>query len=72
MKPVVQIKDATLVPSFGTQRLMGVVLDYPDEHQGFAGAVTNGKDVMTSPVISINENTVETQRTVYEVQSWLK
>ena len=67
-KPIVHIKDAM----FFNNRLMGVVIDYPEEHQGYPGAVTNGKDVITSSIVSIEGDTVETQRTIYHVDSWVK
>jgi hypothetical protein len=68
MKPIVHIKDAMIF----NNRLMGVVIDYPEEHQGYPGAVTNGKDVITSSIVSIEGDTVETQRTIYHVDSWVK
>ena len=72
-KPTVQIKNCTLVnhPS-GCQVLTGIVLDYPDEHQGFPGAVTNGQWVRTSAVVKVDGNTVDTLRTIYNVQNWLE
>ena len=71
-KPMVQIKDCLLVdhPS-GCQVLTGIVLDYPDEHQGFPGAVTNGRWVCTSAVVNVDGNDVETLRTIYNVQNWI-
>ena len=73
IKPTVQIKDCELLdhPS-GCQVLTGIVLDYPDEHQGFPGAVTNGRWVRTSAVVSVDGITVETLRTIYNVQNWIE
>ena len=70
IKPTVQIKDCQLLdhPS-GCQVLTGIVLDYPDKHQGFPGAVTNGRWVRTSAVVSVDGITVETLRTIYNVQN---
>jgi len=68
-KPTVHIKNASIV----NNRLIGIVLDYPDDHQGFPGAVTNGHEVITSPIVSSDgENQIETQRTIYMVDSWVK
>lgn len=71
-KPTVQIKDCYLEDHYsGCQILSGIVLDYPDEHQGFPGALRNGHRVWTSAVISVDVNTVETLRTIYKVQNWI-
>lgn len=73
LKPTVQIKDCTLMPGGdGKERLWGTVLDYPDEHQCYEGAVTNSKPVITSPVVKVCGQYVETQRTIYFVQNWLQ
>lgn len=66
-KPTVHIKNAYI----NNNRLLGVVLDYPDDHQGYPGAVTNGHAVITSPIVSHEGNVVETQRTIYHVDSWI-
>ena len=73
IKPTVQIKDCELLdhPS-GCQVLTGIVLDYPDEHQGFPGAVINGRWVRTSAVVNVEGDTVETLRTIYNVQNWIE
>ena len=72
-KPVVQIKNCFMLEGPTNSHLVGVVLDYPESHMGYAGCVTNGRDVTTSPVVhvSADRGTVETQRTVYKVQNWL-
>ena len=67
-KPIVHISNASIIAN----RLVGTVHDYPEEHQGYPGAVTNGKGVMTSSIVSIEGDRVETQRTVYIVDSWVK
>lgn len=67
-KPPVHIKNASII----NNRLIGVVLDYPDDHQGYPGAVTNGREVITSAIISHKGDVVETQRTIYHVDSWVK
>jgi len=68
-KPIVHIKNAMII----NNRLIGTVLDYPEEHQGYPGAVTNGQEVITSPIVSSDgENQIETQRTIYMVDSWVK
>ena len=66
-KPSVQIADAFV---FG-DRLCGKPLDYPEEHQHRAGAVTNGRTVITSKIIKVDGDTVETQRTIYNVVNWI-
>lgn len=73
MKPVVQIKDACIVgdPEI-VQVLFGTVLDYPEEHMVYEKAVTNGHIVRTSKIVEIRGDVVETERTIYQVQSWLK
>jgi hypothetical protein len=60
-KPTVQITDCYLEdhPS-GCQILSGIPLDYPDEHQYYAGALLNGYRIRTSAVVSVEDNTVET------------
>ena len=67
-KPIVNIKNAYIV----NNRLVGIVLDYPADHQAFSGAVTNGHEVITSSIVSHEGGTVETQRTIYKVDSWVK
>ena len=71
-KPTVQITDCYLEdhPS-GCQILSGIPQDYPDEHQGYPGALRNGHRVWTSAVVSVEGDTVETLRTIYKVQNWI-
>ena len=66
-KPIVNIHQAY----FFAGALVGIVKDYPDDHQAFPGAVTNGKEVRTSQIVKHDGNIVETQRTIYHVNSWL-
>lgn len=71
-KPTVQIKDAAILTGWdGKNRLVGTVLDYPDEHQVYEGAVTNGRPVVTSPIVTLSEEVVETVRTLYKVLNWV-
>jgi len=67
-KPTVHIKNAYIV----NNRLVGIVLDYPEEHQGYPGAVTNGHEVITTPIVSQEGDVVETRRTIYHVDSWVE
>lgn len=79
VKPTVRIRDAflqrTIVWSDSKTKqayvLIGVVLDYPQEHQAFPGCVTNGQPVQTGEVVKHEGNVVETKRTRYVVENWL-
>jgi hypothetical protein len=72
IKPTVQIKDAAIITGWdGKNRLTGVVIDYPDSHQSFEGAVENDKPVITSEIIKSGETYVETKRTMYYVLNWV-
>lgn len=66
-KPIVKITGAFIIGN----RLFGVVHDYPESHHAYSGCVTNGREVTTSPIVSINKtldgDVVETQRTLYRV-----
>lgn len=66
-KPTVDIEDCFLLGD----RLYGFPLNYPDNHQGFPGAVSGSKYVVTSPIISRDGNHVETERTIYNVINWM-
>ena len=66
MKPTVKITDASL---FG-DRLYGITQEYPKEHAVYEGCVIPGRYIRTSPVVKVEGNLVETQRTVYDVVSW--
>lgn len=71
-KPRVRIKDACIITGWdGKNRLCGIVLDYPDRHQVYEGAVTNGKSVVTSLIVKQNGKEVETLRTIYIVENWI-
>jgi len=65
-KPTVHIQHACIV----FNRLLGTVQDYPTEHQYHPGAVINGREIITSFIVSIDGDNVETQRTKYIVDSW--
>ena len=68
-KPTVHIKNASII----NNRLTGIVVDYPEDHHYYPGCVTNGQEVITSAIVSSDgENQIETQRTIYIVDSWVK
>lgn len=46
--------------------------DYPSEHMGEAGCITNGNRIFTTCIVSKDGYTVETERTVYRVKSWIR
>lgn len=68
IKPTVKINSAFI----GGNRLLGIVEDYPEEHKAYLGCLTNGEEVTTSPIVSRDGDIVETLRTIYHVQSWIK
>jgi hypothetical protein len=71
MKPTVDIRDCYIyADSQGRERLAGVVLNYPDDHMHYAGCVVNGGLITTSLIVSKSVNTIETLRTIYNVQNW--
>ena len=71
MKPTVDIRDCYIyADTMGRERLVGIVLNYPDEHMYRVNAVVNGCSVTTSPIVSKDKNTIETVRTIYNVQNW--
>ena len=72
-KPVVNIRDAAVLTSWGLKNyLTGVVENYPEDHQAYPGAVTNGKSICSSEIVKIRGWYVETQRTIYFVLNWLE
>jgi NADH:ubiquinone oxidoreductase subunit C len=72
-KPVVNIKDCSIVHCFGGDLILtGIPLDYPEEHQFYSGAVKNNRKIYTSAIVSREDNTVETLRTIYKVQNWIE
>lgn len=73
MKPIVKIQDCSLLYTLSSNKMLtGIPMDYPDEHQAYPGCLSNGRRVYTSKVVSVEGNTVETLRTIYEVQNWLE
>jgi hypothetical protein len=70
-KPVIQIRNACFINYPNKQQaLSGIVEDYPEEHMGYPGCVTNGRYVTTSAVVNVDGDMVETQRSTYKVLSW--
>ena len=73
-KPVVQMRDAFIADPTGS--FFGVVIDYPEDHQAFPGAVSNGETVRTSAIEkTFSEGGftyVETQRTTYKILSFVE
>lgn len=67
-KPTVSIKNAKIVNFCGNDRLTGFVENYPANHGN--GTALSGEDVVTSTVLRVDENTVETKNTIYKVESW--
>lgn len=69
-KPTVRILDAWIDEKHN--RLHGIVVDYPENHNSSARAVVNGMEVTTSIIIGYNkfEDIIETRRTLYRVISW--
>ncbi len=69
MKPIVDIKDCYIyADTMGRERLTGVVLNYPEDHK--VNYFKDGDKVITSPIISKGDTTVETVRTIYNVLNW--
>lgn len=65
-KPTVKIQDCFIIGAeSGNKILTGIPMDYPDEHQAYPGALRNGNRVYTSTIVSVEDNRVETLRTVY-------
>jgi hypothetical protein len=60
VKPIVNIKDAFIVNG----RMFGKPLNHP----GFG--VSNMRQVVTSPILQVDGDRVETENTVYNVLSW--
>jgi len=70
MKPVVKIHDAFIIRGIDREVLRGFPEGYPEEHCGYPGCVTNTKMIQTSTIVSKEDHVVETERTIYAVQSW--
>ena len=74
MKPTVEIHDCFLYKDFNKQqRLSGIVEDYPIDPKAYPSDLENGHRIYTSRVVKINEDktVVETERTIYNVTSWI-
>jgi hypothetical protein len=69
MKPVVKISQAFIIRGIDNEYLFGQPENYPESHQGFPGCVREGT-IRTSPIVSKEDNVIETERTIYAVQSW--
>jgi len=71
-KPIVRIRDAVILDGIYKDRMHGIVEDYPEDHQGYPGALENGREVITSKIVKFwdNMNRVETERTIYNVINW--
>ena len=72
MKPEIKILNAFVMGN----RLYGDVLNYPVEHEYFPGAVNGDgtkevKSVVTSTIVRVDGDTIETERSIYKVQSWV-
>jgi len=69
-KPTVRIKDCIILGG----RMMGTPINYPEDHMLYKACLTNGDPVITSSIVSKFQlngaDYVETQRTIYEVESW--
>lgn len=71
LKPIVQMQKAVVREIAGSGVLMGYPVDYPEEHCAFPGAVSNMKEIVTTPIVAIDpeESIVETYRTRYKILS---
>ena len=68
-KPTVDIQDCYIyADTMGRERLTGVVLNYPVLHK--VNYFKDGDRVITSPIVSKGDNTVETVRTIYNILNW--
>lgn len=72
MKPEVKILNAFIMYN----RLYGDAVQYPVDHQYFPGAVHGDgynelQSIVTSKIVKQDGDTIETERTIYKVQSWL-
>jgi len=67
-KPVVVLSEAyfTTRPNYGFECLRGAIASDNHPH------LTQGAMIWTSPIVAINEadNTVETENTLYSINSW--
>lgn len=60
-KPMVQIKDAFLSTN---NKMVGKVLNHPNH--------SSGSEVVTSRILKIEGNRVETRNTIYQVENWIQ
>lgn len=68
-KPRVKISNAKITTTWvNLDVLEGVVGDYPENHG--AGSRLSGKKIITSAIVKIDGDIVETRNTIYEVESW--
>lgn len=59
LKPIVSIQDAIIIGS----RMYG----YPVNHPNMP---VNGKQVVTSPILKVDGDRVETENSIYNVLNW--
>jgi hypothetical protein len=70
MKPVIKIERAYIIRGIDNEYLFGIPMEYPEEHQWYPGCVSGKRLIRTSPIVSKEDHVIETERSIYAVQSW--